>query len=206
MKTAVAIAIFVGTAAALGGAFASRAAADPNACKTNADCTTTSREATGSNACCSTCGDQAISKVAARKLEATCKTAKPARCPSLDCIFTSATSACVKGTCTTVSALSDLTAPPAPVPPPPPAYDASCKQAADCQITDLSLTGEYACCSSCTRSALSRTGTTKLAATCKANPPKSCPPLGCVQPFVHADCIKGTCAVVINASGGGAKP
>jgi len=80
-----------------------------------------------------------------------------------------------------------------------PAVTDRCSSAADCTITSDELVDApprtYACCVGCTQRAVSTASLKAFHAACEKQPAPMCPPIGCVQPIVHAACDAGHCVV-----------
>ncbi|CAN5671754.1 hypothetical protein BH09MYX1_BH09MYX1_41260 [soil metagenome] len=80
-----------------------------------------------------------------------------------------------------------------------PPIDVVCTSDADCVMTSDDIVDtaprSYACCGGCTNHVGNTTWKAAFDAACKANPPPSCPPIGCAMPIQHAVCVAKKCAL-----------
>ena len=79
----------------------------------------------------------------------------------------------------------------------PPKVDATCQRDTDCVLEGDELVDQapktYACCPGCTQAAVNAKSYSAFQGWCETSPAPQCPPLGCVQPIMHAECEAGHC-------------
>jgi hypothetical protein len=81
--------------------------------------------------------------------------------------------------------------------------ETTCRVNSDCVVFDEDIAGPTACCGGCTQRSGNRNDVERFRRECASGAPRTCPPIDCIQPIVHAVCRAGRCAL---AHGQGSPP